>query len=59
MIFLKAMYVLHRKNRHMFTGRNKEVALVEVGHVSIVDWASLSSKENRREGVIQRLARIF
>ena len=60
MIFLKATYVLHRKNRHAFTGKKKEMALVEVGHVSIVlGWASLSSKENRREGVIQRLAKIF
>ena len=53
------MYVLHRKNRHAFTGKKKEISLVEVGRVSIVDWASLSSKENQREGVIQRLARIF
>ena len=58
MIFLKAiiMYVLHRKT--CVYGK-KEMALVKVGHVSIVDWASLSSKENRRESVIQRLARIF
>ena len=35
------------------------MASVEVGHVSIVDWASLSSNENGREGVIHRLARIF
>ena len=53
-IFLKAMYVLHRKNRHAFTGRKKETASVEVGYVSTVDWESLSFKENQREGVIPR-----
>ena len=25
-IFLKAMYVIHRKNRHAFTGKKKEMA---------------------------------
>ena len=43
----------------MFTGRKEEMALVEVGHVGIVDWASLCSKENRSQGVIHRLARRF
>ena len=58
-MFFKSMYVIHRKNRHALTGKKKEMPLVEVGYVSIVDWASLSSRENRREGVIYRLARIF
>ena len=48
------MYVLHRKNRHAFTGRKKETASVEVGYVSTVYWESLSFKENQREGVIPR-----
>ena len=43
------MYVIHRKNRHAFTGKKKEMALVEVGHVSIVDWASLREREGRRD----------
>ena len=39
-----------QKEQTTFTGKKKEMALVEVGHVSIVDWTSLSSKENGREG---------
>ena len=55
-IFKSYVCPAQKEQTHVY---GKEVALVEVDHVSIVDWASLSSRENRREGVIQRLARIF
>lgn len=53
------MSYIERTGLRLRERRIKEMALVEVGNVSIVDWATLSSNENRREGVIQRLARIF